>query len=177
MDVLSFISNLLGLVCVLLASLIKGERIKTTLFFVCLGNVLIAAGYLFAGNGFHCAASGLVAGVLTVINFFLQSKGRPLPRWLIAVYAPLMIAVNLLVGDLSRLTLLAVLACMAFVLSIFQANGRGYRLCVLFNTATWSVYDALSHAWNGLATHVVLFAFTLLGALVWDRKSKQKGDA
>ena len=129
MEILSYVFNIAGVVCFIVASLLKGERMRTILFLVSLGNVLVAVGYLVGGSGFNCAASCLVAGAQTVVNYFFDAKGKQKPTWLIALYALMLIAVNLWVSGLHLLTLLAIVACMLFILSIFQPNGRGFRIC------------------------------------------------
>ena len=173
LSALSFITNLVGLSAILAASLVKGQRMRLILILVTTANVLVATSYLLAGSGFNCAASCLVAGVQGVINYFFDAKNKPIPKWLIGVYALSLIAVNLWVSGLHLLTLLAIAACMAFILSIFQSGGSGYRICTLVNTALWSTYDVLTHSWNGLLTHVTIFVFTVASILYWGYKKRK----
>ena len=53
MEILSYILSLLGMASMITASLIKGEKMKKTLFFVFCANALIATSYLVGGSGLN----------------------------------------------------------------------------------------------------------------------------
>ena len=108
MEILSYILSLSGLASMILASLIKGEKMKKILFFVFCGNVLVATSYLVGGSGFNGAASCYIGGIQAIINYFFDSKNKPLPKWLIAIYCVAFIACNLAVGGFKPLVILAI---------------------------------------------------------------------
>ena len=87
MNILVTVLGVLGTVSMIIASLIKGRNMKTILFFVFFGNVLAATSYLLGDGGINGAASCYIGGVQTLINYLFDSKNKPLPKWLVVVYA------------------------------------------------------------------------------------------
>ena len=154
------------------ASLIKGEKMKKILFFVFCANALIATSYLVDGSGLNGAASCYIGAIQSIINYFFDSKNRPLPKWLIAIYCLAFIVCNLVVGGFNPLGLLAIIASLTFVMCIGQSNGAKYRFWTLFNITLWGVYDVLSESYSALITHVVLLVFTIVGMIIHDKKNK-----
>ena len=174
METAAFILNLIGLFLSILASLIKGEKMKKTLFLILLGNLLVAIGFLLSGVGINGAASGILACVQVAINYVFESKNKPIPKWLIAIYAVLFIAVNIWVGGIAISTVFAILACMAFVASIVQKNGKSFRACAIINTVFWLIYDLIVFSVNGLITHGTILVMNIIGVLIHDLKIKKK---
>ncbi len=172
MEILSYILSLSGLASMILASLIKGEKMKKILFFVFCGNVLVATSYLVGGSGFNGAASCYIGGIQAIINYFFDSKNKPLPKWLIAIYCVAFIACNLAVGGFKPLVILAIVASLTFVMCIGQTNGAKYRFWTIINIGLWCLYDVLSESYSALITHVVLLVFTVVGMIAHDRKKK-----
>ena len=172
MEILSYILSLLGLASMITASLIKGEKMKKILFFVFCANALIATSYLVDGSGLNGAASCYIGAIQSIINYFFDSKNRPLPKWLIAIYCLAFIVCNLVVGGFNPLGLLAIIASLTFVMCIGQSNGAKYRFWTLFNITLWGVYDVLSESYSALITHVVLLVFTIVGMIIHDKKNK-----
>ena len=173
MQQLSLIANLLGLALVIMASLSKGSKIKTILILVILGNFSIAMGYILGGTGINGAVSCLLGCTQALINYFFESKGKPVPKFLIGIYALSFIVINILVGGLNFYTFLAILACLAFIASILQKNGRNYRLCAIANTLIWIIYDILTHSYTAIVTHGTLLVVSVVGLLVHDLKKKE----
>ena len=174
MKELAFALNLLGLAFVIVSSLIKGERITKILILVLFGNALVAVGYLCDGRGINGAASGLLACVQIFINFLFQRNDKPIPKWLIGIYAVSFIVVNLLVSrNLSFSTILAILACMSFIITILQGNGKNYRICGIINTLIWIVYDIITASYPALITHGSILVVTIAGVLIHDLKKKE----
>ncbi len=172
MQILSYVLSLLGLVSMILASLIKGQNMKKILFFVFCGNVLVATSYLIGGSGINGAASCYLGGIQAIINYFFDSKNKPLPHWLVAVYAIAFIALNLAVGGFSALGILAIVASLTFIMCIGQKNGAKYRFWTIVNMILWCVYDILSKSYGALATHIPLLVFTVVGMLIHDKKKE-----
>ena len=174
MKELAFALNLLGLAFVIVSSLIKGEKITKILILVLFGNALVAVGYLCDGRGINGAASGLLACVQIFINFLFQRKDKPIPKWLIGIYALSFIVVNLLVSGFSFPTVLAILACMSFIITILQGNGKNYRICGIINTLIWIVYDIITASYPALITHGTILVVTIAGVLIHDLKKKKE---
>ena len=173
MKELAFILNILGLAFILVSSLIKGEKITKILILILFGNALVAIGYLCAGTGINGAASGFLACVQISINFILQKKGKPIPKWLIGIYAFSFIVINLVVSKISISAVIAILACMTFIASILQKSGKNYRLCVIANTIIWIVYDLITESFPALITHGSIFIVNIIGTLIHDIKKKK----
>lgn len=172
MQVLSYILSLLGLACVIAASLVKGKNMKTILFLVFSANVLVAASYLVGGSGINGAVSCFLGAAQAIINYFFDRKGMPLPKWLVAVYALAFICLNLILGGFTMLCVLAIAASLTFVMCIGQKNGAKYRFWTIVNTALWCLYDLLSHSFGAFLTHIIQLAFTVVGMLIHDVKKK-----
>lgn len=172
MQTFAYILNVLGTGSMVAALLSPSKRIKLILFLSFLGNFFVATGYLAGGSGINGAISCYAGAAMSIVNFAFQSKQKPIPKWLLAVYALVFAGLNLASG-FSWLGVLAIVACMFFVLSIAQDNGAAYRICTLANVILWCSYDVLSKSYAGLIPHVVMLVFTLVGMLVQDRKAKQ----
>lgn len=174
MGILAYVISIIGLVCMISASLVKGENMKTILFLVFCGNFLVATSYLVGGSGISGAVSCYIGSAQTIINFFFESKQKPLPVWLITVYAIAFIVVNLYVGGFEPLVILAIIASLTFILCIGQKSGAKYRFWTIVNMLLWCLYDILSGAFNVLfGSHVPLLVFTIAGMVIHDRKQKK----
>ncbi len=175
MLVLAYVLSLSGLACMISASLIKGERMKTTLFLVFCANLLVGTSYLLDGSGLVGAAALYRGAVQTLINYFYESKQKPLPKWLIACYAVAIVAVNLIVeGKLTALGLLVIVASFVFLLCILQKNGAGYRFWTIISMLLWCLYDVLAGTYSALLTHGTLLVFTVVGMIIHDRNKYKK---
>lgn len=171
MAVLSYVLSLMGLISMILASLIKGERIKSILFLVFCGNALVATSYLIDGSGINGAAACYLGALQTLINYIFDSKNKPLPKWLIVIYALAIIVLNIWVaGGISSLGVLVIVASLTFIFCIGQKNGAKYRFWTLVNMLLWCTYDILSGSYSVLITHITLLVFTVAGMIIHDRK-------
>lgn len=174
MQSLPFILSTLGLISMILASLTKGERMKLILFFVFCGNFLVATSYLLDGKGINGAAACYLGAVQTLINYFFESKGKAIPKWLIAIYAVSIVVLNIWVANgITALGLLVIVASLTFILCIGQTNGAKYRFWTIVNMVLWCTYDLLAPAYPSLITHVALLVFTVAGMIIHDRKAKE----
>ena len=174
MQILSFVLSTLGLVSMITASLIKGKKMKTILFFVFFGNLLVALSYLVGGSGINGAASCFIGAAQTIINYFFESKNKPLPKWLVAIYALAFVAVNLIVAGFNALCVLAIVASLSFVMCIGQKSGAKYRFWIIVNSLLWCAYDIFSKSFSALPTHIILLMFTVAGMIIHDRKEKKQ---
>ncbi len=174
MKVLSFVLSTLGLVSMITASLIKGKKMRTILFLVFCGNLLVALSYLVGGSGINGAASCFIGAAQTIINYFFESKNKPLPKWLVAIYAVAFIAVNLAVAGFNALCVLAIVASLSFIMCIGQKSGARYRFWIIVNSLLWCSYDIFSKSFSALPTHIILLLFTVAGMIIHDRKEKKE---
>ena len=116
MKILPFILSIAGLISMIAASLTKGEKMKRILFFVFAGNFLTAVSYLVDGKGLNGAAACFLGAGQTLVNYFFDSKGKKLPNWLIALYAVMIVALNICVAN--GITLLSMLSDILSVRSV-----------------------------------------------------------
>lgn len=173
MEIIAYVLSLMGLASMIAASLVKGERMKTILFLVFCGNMLVGTSYLLDGTGINGAAALYLGGIQTLINYFFDSKNQPLPKWLIAIYAVAIIVLNIWVaGGVTPLGVLVIVASLTFIFCIGQKSGAGYRFWTIVNMVLWCLYDVLAMAYSPLLTHVALLLFTVVGMIIHDRKRK-----
>ena len=171
METLAFILSMIGTVCVCIPPLLKGKNMTLILLLVFLSNASVGVSYILTGalNG---GVSCLIGAAQAIINYFFDRKGKPLPTWLIAMYAVAFTVANLLVFT-SVADILAIVACLIFIGCICQKSGKKYRLWVLTNTALWIAYDAINASYGPLVTHGVLLAITVFGMIMHDFKHKK----
>ena len=170
METLAFLFSATGTVCVCVPPLLKGKRMGLILFLLSLGNTLVAISYFLTGaynGGVSCA----IGAVQTTINFFFERKEKPIPKWLIGIYAAAFIGINLLVYT-QPADLIAILACLTFIGCVGQKTGKSYRLWAICNCVLWLTYDLVSHAYGPVFTHSFMLALTLLGAFLHDRENQ-----
>ena len=171
MKILAFVLSSLGTVCICIPPILKGKNMKLILLLIFLTNVLIATSYILTGalNG---AASCCIGAAQTLINYFFERKNKPIPNWLIGIYAIAFTIANVLV--FTRITdALALLAALAFIMAICQKNGKKYRIWTFINTGLWIVYDAISVSFGPLCTHIIQFATIIFGMILHDRTNKK----
>ncbi len=176
-EILAYGFSLLGLASMITASLIKGKNMKTILVFVFGGNFFVAISYLLDGSGLNGAASCILGCIVTLINYVFQSKNKPIPNWLAAIYGIGFIMVNLVVSKgFSWLGLLAIVACLMFVMCINQKNGAKYRIWTIANMSLWVIYDIISGAYSVLPSHIPQLIFPIVGLFVHDIRKKKKAE-
>ena len=175
MNILPFIFSISGLVSMITASLTKGEKMKRILFFVFAGNFLTAVSYLLDGKGINGAAACLLGAGQTLVIYFFDSKGKKIPMWLIAIYAVMIVALNIWVANgITLLSVLVIIASLSFIMCIIQPNGAKYRFWTIVNLILWCTYDFIAPAYPALVVHIPLIIFTVAGMILHDRKSKVK---
>ena len=172
MDIIYIVLSVVGLVAFIVASLLKGEEVKKNLFFVFTGSVLVGTSYLFARAGINGAVSAYIGGIQAITNYFFNAKKKPIPVWLIVLYALIFLFMNLAVLE-SAVGILALLASLSFVGCVSAKSGKGYRMWQMINSFLWICYDLLSRSYGPLLTHAVLFAFTAFGAWINDYRKKE----
>lgn len=177
MQILAFVLSALGLLSMIAASLVKGERMRLILFFVFCGNVLVATSYLLDGKGLNGAAACYLGGLQSLINYFFDSKNKQIPKWLLGLYAVAIIVLNIWVAKgVTLLGLLVIVTSLTFILCIGQPNGKKYRFFTIINMLLWCTYDIIAPAYPSLVTHISLLVFTVAGMIFYDRKNKVEFD-
>ncbi len=169
MDIIAAILSFSALASLLISTLIKGERIKTILFLVFLGNLLYSISYFLTGS-MSGAGSCLLGAIISIINYFINKKGKPIPKTLLIGYSAAFILLNLWTGGFTLVGLIAIFATLTFVLRVAQKNGAKYRIWTLLNVFGWILYDIVTLAYGALATHVIQFGITVVGIFIHDRK-------
>ncbi len=168
MAIISMILSLCSLACMITSSLIRGKGIKTILVLVFAGNFLVATSYLLDGN-YNGAVCCYIGALQAIINYFFDKKGKPLPVWLVVVYALAMTVANIAV--LAEFwDILAIIASLTFIMCIGANNGSKYRFWTIVNMLLWITYDIIKGSYGALVTHVSLLLFTVLGKFIYDRK-------
>ncbi len=170
METLAYILSLLGLVCVITSSLLKGRRMGWILVFLCSGNALVATSYLLTAS-YAGAASCFIGAGQALINSLFDRKQKAIPIWLVAVYAALFIVANIAVFT-ELIDILALIASLTFVMCVGQKNGAKYRIWTTVNIGLWILYDLLKPAYPALLTHIPFLVFTVVGMIIHDRKEK-----
>lgn len=173
MEQISFILSTVGLMVLIVASLIKGETIKKTLYLVLLGNFLVATSYLFTDIGINGAVSSYIGSVQALINICFEAKKKPIPVWLIVIYALSFVVANFAVLS-APVGIIAMLASLCFVGCVSAKNGKGYRIWQAANNLLWILYDILSGSYGPLVTHTVLCLFTVTGIIINDLKLRKE---
>ncbi len=169
---ISMTLSFLGLVAMILASTVKTKSMGLILAFVFFGNFLVATSYLIDGNN-NGAACCYFGAVMAFVNFFFDKKQKPLPVWLIVLYAAAIIGIN--VGVMSEfLDILAIIASLTFIMCVGQTTGAKYRFWTIVNMILWITYDIIKGSYAALFTHVSLFLFTVIGKLIHDRKREKE---
>lgn len=169
----SYILNFAGLFAIIASMLVKGRKMGLILFLNFCGNALLGAAYLMSGKGVNGAISNLFGAVQAIVNYLFEARGKSLPKWLIAVYALGFIGLNLWIGEVLWISVLAIVACMCYILKLIQKSGKAYRFWALSNSGVWCVYDICSRTYGGLITHSVLSVFAVVGMILHDRKTKK----
>ncbi len=173
METVSYILSITSLVSMIISSLLKGRNMKKILFFVFLGNALMALSYLLIGNEAG-AVSCFIGAAMAIINSYFDSHNRKIPIWLLLLYIAAPTAANLMVYT-GPVDILPIIASLSFVMCVLQKNGKQYRFWTIINMALWITFDILKASYGPLTTHIILTAFTVAGMLIHDMKERSKG--
>lgn len=181
MHTLSWILSSGAIIFDIAASLTKGDRnMLKILALIMLSNLSIALSYVINffinGDGLNGSFSCFLGAAICFINFFFNRKKKPIPLWLSGIYAIAFIAVNF-VTEFTGATVIAIAACLTFVMSVIQDKGSMFRLWTLSNCLLWCVYDVAAGAYQSLFTHTVLTLFFIAGIIVHDRRPAAEKDA
>lgn len=176
MQTLSWILSTGAIFFDIAASLTKGDKnMLKILAFILLSNLSIAISYVLnffiRGDGLNGSFSCFLGAAICLVNFFFNKQKKPIPLWLSGIYAVCFIAVNF-VTEVTPATAIAIAACLTFVMSVIQDNGRMFRVWTLSNCILWCTYDIAAQAYQSLFTHAVLTLFFIAGIIIHDRKPK-----
>ena len=170
MNTLAIVLSTLGTVCICAPSLLKGKNMKLILLLVFLANFFVAVSYVLTG-AYNGAVSCGVGAVQAIINYFFERKNKALPVWLVAIYALAFTVVNLLA--FARIAdLIALVACLTFVMCIGQKSGKKYRIWTMINAGLWAAYDLTSLSFGPFCTHLIQLGMAFFGMVIHDKKGK-----
>lgn len=170
MEILSLILSVVGFCAAVAPNLIKGKNMKLILFFLVCANTLYAFSYLAGGSGINGAVSGFLGAAIAGSNYFFDSRNRDVPKWMIAIYCVAFVSLHLIIGGFTLVSVISILAALAFVLGIIQKNGKMYRIWAFANIVLWVVYDICSKSWEILPVHSIQLISVIAGMLLHDRK-------
>lgn len=170
METLSFALSLVGFFAAIAPNLIKGKNMKLILFFLVCANTLYALSYLAGGSGINGSISGFLGAAIAGSNYIFESRNRNVPYWMIGIYCVAFTSLHLIIGGFTLLSLISILAALAFVLGIIQKNGKLYRVWALANIILWVVYDICSKSWEILPVHSIQLISVFVGMFLHDRK-------
>ncbi len=174
MEILAFMLSMASLLCMITSSLVKGKNMKLILVLVSAANLLVAMSYFvqrpMAVNG---GVSCTIGALMSFINYFFDKDNKPVPKWLVAIYAVVITALNAIVLK-SAADVLTIFAGLIFVMSIIQKNGKMFRFYTIINIALWCTYDFFKLSYGPLVQHSIQLVFIIAGMLIHDRKTKEK---
>ena len=124
-------------------------------------------------SGISGAVTCGIAIVCLCINYAFTSRGKKIPKWVVAIHAVLFLAANLLTVA-HWYDVFALGAALMFVLSIAQETTKFYRLLYFGNSLLWIIYDVLAGAWENLLTHSILFLALLISIMIRDVKKPKE---
>ena len=175
LEALAFALSIGSLVSLLVGSVLDGKRMRLILFLIFLGNILLAVSYLLQGSGINAAASCFLGGGQAIVNYGFQSKGKPIPRWLLLCYMLSFVVLNVwLSKGITLPCALVLLGSFTFIMCIAQSSGIRFRLWSMSNALIYLVYDLVVASYSAVVTHVVLFLFALIGLLFTDLKVQNR---
>jgi len=172
---LAFVLSIASLLSLLIGSVMDGKRMRLILFLIFLGNILLATSYLIDGSGINAAASCFLGAGQAIVNYFFQSKGKAIPKWLLALYMLSFIVLNVwLSKGITLPCVLVLIGSFTFIMCIAQSSGLKYRLWSMSNALVYLVYDIVVESYGAVVTHVVLFLFAVIGLLFTDLKIQNR---
>ena len=175
MDILISAISILATVLALIEPFSK--KMKTALLINFVVNALVGINYLLEDlyGGISGAVICSVAIICLAINFRYTSKDMAIPNRVIALNAAIFTTANLvtfLIVGFHLYDILALIACLLFVLQIGQKNTKYYRLFYICNSLVWIPYDIFANSYGNLFTHSVLAVAILISIFVRDVKKK-----
>ena len=136
-----------------------------------IANISSGVGYIADGAaGYNAAGSCIIAAFQAIVSYLFQSKGKPVPKWLIAIYALSFVVFNVAISGINLPCVMAIIATLSFVMCIVQPNGKTFRFWCIFNNTSWIAYDFIARTYSGLIIHVTMLLVTVLGILLHDLK-------
>ncbi len=135
-------------------------------------NALGMASYVLL-DGFSGAAIYMVATLQSIIYFIIRRYNIKEPVWLrvVMISAYIVCSAVAIRGAIDVIPMIAAVLC---ALGISQKKPTNYRVIMLLNGVTWSVYDIFIGANTMLASHIFTFGAALLGIIRLDILKKEE---
>ena len=170
-EITAWVMSIAAIVFDICSSLTKGDKsMVKILIFTFSSNLTIALSYLVKGEGINGSISCFLGATICLINFFYNYNKRKIPVYMTLLYAIAFTSLNIWSGGINFDSIVAILACLCFVMSVVQDTGKMFRIWTLTNCVLWIVYDFIVATYEPLFTHVVLTAFFIAGIIINDRK-------
>ena len=135
-------------------------------------NALGMASYVLL-DGFSGAAIYMVATLQSVIYFYIRRYDKKEPGWLrIAIISAFIICSAVAIRE--ALDIVPMVAAVLCALGISQKKPTNYRIIMLLNGVTWSVYDVFIGASTMLASHIFTFGAALIGIIRLDIMKREE---
>jgi hypothetical protein len=160
-----------GIVLVVVFISMQTKNIKLVMVCQVICNSLGAASYILLG-GFSGSGIYLVATAQSVIFMILRLKEREAPLWLNIVIMAAYIGCSLITFK-TYLDVFPLIAAILCAVSLSQKNPKYYRITMLLNGATWTVYDVFIGAFTMLASHIVTSVSAAIGIIRLDIKKNK----
>lgn len=175
MPILAYALKTISTIITMAAVLVKGANLNLIQVLLFIANIISGVGYLADGAaGLNAAGSCIIAAFQAIVSYLFQSKNKPTPKWLIAIYALSFVVFNVVISGINLPCILAIIATLCFVMCIVQPNGKMFRLWSVVNNVSWIAYDLVAKTYSGLIIHVTMLIVTLVGIIWHDRKKKKE---
>ena len=167
------LSQILGLVVfIFVFASMQTQNMKRVLLCQIGCNGLGMISYVLLG-GFSGCGIYLIATIQSVLFYFIRKREKEIPRWLYVIIIGLYIGCSV-VSFKDLLDLVPMVAAILCAVSLFQKKSTNYRIIMLLNGTTWSIYDVVIGAYTMLASHILTVVFALWGIIRLDIIHKQK---
>lgn len=153
---------------------IQVKQKKHILFGFMTMNILFAINFILL-KSYSGAIICFVSAIQTLINYRLEVKQIPFPKWLIPVY----IIVSFVCGMATYqgfVDILPVIGSILYTLSIIQKKEMNLRRITLVNTILWLIYNLLVRAYTSAISEVFFLTSNLIAIYRYDIK-KQKDES
>jgi hypothetical protein len=136
-------------------------------------NLLFAINFILL-QSYSGAIISFISAIQTLINYVLEKKEIPFPKWLIPVYLVVSFVCGMATYQ-SFVDILPVTGSILYTLSIIQKKEKNLRRITLANTILWLIYDLLVMAYSSAISEVFFLTSNLIAIYRYDiRKQKEE---
>jgi len=135
-------------------------------------NWVYAINYFLLG-AYSGAILDFVAGIQIFINSSLESKGKKIPGWLIAIYFGITIFLGSLVFS-SAIDIMPIICSIICVIIIILKKESSIRKFTLINMILWLTYDIIVKSYVAAISDFAILISTIIGIFRFDIKKRRK---